>query len=187
MNTQEKLNRLSDIVRAMGLSQEDIEHWYKQNKLRSQNTGRIETPLSLIYIKNDKIEVLPYLDLERKYEIWGIKSAGQAVKLTHENGQQPMDWYAAMAAVNNVTIAGKALAIPKRAELDRHRQEIDDFNKTVKILKQHEIEADFWNMSWYWTPEEYSSGSAYSYSLNNGLSYSYHKSNFDYVRVVLPL
>lgn len=51
--------------------QESAKEWVEE-WLAKKNGHRVETPLNLVYVRKDKIEILNYLDLSRKNEVCGI-------------------------------------------------------------------------------------------------------------------
>ena len=148
-----------------------------QTVLASDNN--ILTPLPLGYIKKgtdgkETIEVLPYLDLNRKEEVLGIvtgnfagipKDGGfgspSAERKVHRTGihslvalrnLEDMNWHDAMEVAKEIKVVGRQAILPPYTDLMTSVYgPVDKFNATAKILRENNINADDLNTCAYWS------------------------------------
>lgn len=108
----------------------------------------IETPYPLVYEKGQKIEVLPYLDVERKDEVWGIMLNSLLIKKTFERIQRKIinDTYSNIVKlVQQSAMAEHKVVIPDASYLTEAFSMSKRFDETVRILQNAGIQADKWN------------------------------------------
>ena len=90
----------------------------------------------------------PYIDMNKKSQIWGIAISSMVFKLTNENDCNWND--AANFQVNDKSRAH----MPTTTNLDAALYYKDEFNSTVEKLNKCGVKADFWLDGWYWSFEE---------------------------------
>lgn len=109
--------------------------------LAIKNGYRVETPLRIVYVRNGKIEVLDYLDLSRKSDVWGIEANGYCWK---------KDYYAQTTydTAKNIAerVGNRVAEIPTTEYMEFMASIIPSYNATVNILCEHGIDACGWNV-----------------------------------------
>ena len=148
MDKQIKFTALETCIRKMDISNEELEEFLmfrlsKEAVALTKNEKYLKTPLSLVYLKDGNYEVLPYLDLSRKDEVWGIKCGNFVCKKTKEG------------KCLFTELGEKDLAfLPKGFFLSGVFMLKEKFNATISILNVAGIQADEIDDSWHLTSDE---------------------------------
>lgn len=125
---------------------------------------RIVTPLPLAYSFDirHQFQKLPHLSEYFKDAIFGICIGNLIIC----KDQFPDYWSNARIIAENCSFGKMRAALPSFEELAMlHREHLDAFNETVRILQDNQVDADlFSEKSDYWTGEETSDGYAVAYS-----------------------
>lgn len=109
----------------------------------------VKAPCMIVYAEqiSGKMELRPYIDVNKKRKIWGVAIDGLAFKKTHEADG---DWNRAMDCREEKFAA----FLPTTTQLDVASRHIDCFNEVIKQLRECYIEAEYWRDGWYWSREE---------------------------------
>ena len=126
--------------------------------------GYVETPLHVGYVRKEKdgretLEVFPHLDILRKEEVCGIAIGRFVFALKN---LPDMNWYDAMESAQEIRIAGKQAFLPRGRSGDYNvsQSQMEDFNATAELLREHGIRVDDLKDCAYWTSNEANDGHA---------------------------
>ena len=116
-----------------------------------KTTIKEKVPLPIVYIRDGTVEVLPYLDLERKDEIWGIQSCGI---LWDKKQRCDCLWNKAadLSFLDGLAV-GHIVLLPAIEQLKLLFNDFKIFNKTVEILRTNNVDADFLEAGWYFSKD----------------------------------
>ena len=120
------------------------------------------TDLNIVYNNGD---VLPYIDTNRKSEIWGIKSGGLAIKKT---GSGVMRWSEAYDAA-----AADGGFMPSVADFQKLHAESSLFNATASKLSSNGVSAEAWPSKGHLTSNDMSG----SVNMNDSINGCYNTWN----------
>ena len=167
-----KINALEAVIAALEISENELTNWF--NNRGKDKTGLIPTELPLVYCRGNELTVENGLNLSRKSELWGIQLlSGVMVALTCGSGNNVSDttWGKVKKFAEKMRLNGKPGFLPSKGVLKEHWGGMEEakFIATVEILKENEIAADgYWGCNW--SSEEYSPGTAYYYTLLDGIN-----------------
>ncbi len=129
----------------------------------------INTSLPIVYICSGKVEVLPFLDLSMKANVWGVHVAGLYFKRTCENKG---NWYYARDIIANAVREG--VVLPSCVQFQDAFKKKDAFNETVDILIKNGVNANYLEGE-YWTANVKGDDHAYIVRMSDGLEFAYAK------------
>ena len=127
-----------------------------QNDISNDN---IDLPLPLAYIKDGRMEILPYLDEARKDEIWGIVCDDLIV---HTQKYFHRCWLRAVTLSNVIWLnvnqsafssyfCGKRITVPNVDDFKNICDHLDKFKETTDILREYGVYACCLDEVIYWT------------------------------------
>ncbi len=108
----------------------------------------LKLPCQLLYCRENRFELLPYLDLSRKDEICAIKCGKLSYALRHE---ELMDTYELRAKEHMLGKAFLFKTIPHWHQLVEAGVLYKDFTITVGVLQRFGIKAETWRPGGYLT------------------------------------
>lgn len=112
------------------------------------------TPLNLVYRREDKMYILPELDISRKEELWGVELPGQICVELKRNSRKDIeraDWQSVKAFAERTECNGRRGHLPSVWHFlstefeEKHRIErgwVESFNATVEILRANGVDAE---------------------------------------------
>lgn len=162
---------------AQGVSREDAlayAEWLEKEG-KDNTESRIKTPLDVVYLANDgkAVECMPYLDLTRTGDVWGIKidyvlwcrledkgSVASLEQVLHATSQPshlpPLNATQMQETVYRLSKGRKSgffattgslyldCHVPSESDLLNCYREIMAFNEMITLFKSHGIIADYW-------------------------------------------
>ena len=151
-----------------------------------KNVSQIETPLAIAYVINQKIEIYPYLDLDKISNVLGV-----VVDTVVISKQQLKDSiYQFPWLVEENPVRRKVPHLPSFKVMETLVYAEEAFNETIYILRKNGVQADFLDVDGaYWLNEKYSSSEGYIYSVVDKNCFLDNKNNDDayYIRLVWRL
>lgn len=130
-----------DALARLGLTKEEAREWI--NHLCNQQVLR--TPLPLVYkLENGCYEVLSYLDLSRKNEVFGILSGDVIWSLVGQ--KKNINYYDAQKMLKE----NKDMRLPSPAEFRQLESEMDKANTMFTFLIEQGITCDYFNSEHHW-------------------------------------
>ena len=120
-----------------------------KNLKQTKTIKPVNTPCMVAYMDRltGQMDLRPYVDLNKRINIWGIAIDGLIFKKTHE---QDRGWL----PTSQLSEYKSRATLPTTADLNIGYQNQQAFNETVEILKSCNIAADAWEKGWYWSCEE---------------------------------
>jgi len=119
----------------------------------------------------------PYVDLQLRSKIWGIAIHGQIFRLIHE---EDGNWYSAKKLGDTLSRA----KMPSTTVIDIASTYRREFDATVQLLKQLNINAEPWRNGWYWTDEDNGDDATVMDMANGRIEFVPKKMRNGYVRLV---
>lgn len=151
-----------------------------------KNVSQIETPLAIAYVVNQKIEIYPYLDLDKISNVLGV-----VVDTVVISKQQLKDSiYQFSWLVEENPVKHKVPHLPSFEVMETLVYAEEAFNETIDILRKNGVQADFFDVDGaYWLNVRYSSSEGYIYSVADKDCFLDSKNNDDayYIRLVWHL
>lgn len=108
----------------------------------------IRTPCPIVYRNSERdfLYSLPYLDLLRRHDVWGVEIAG--IKISKKNKEA--SWVNAKAYFKNGEYRNIGVRLPDAIEMLVIATKIKKFEKTIELLQHYEIVADKFAYGEYW-------------------------------------
>ena len=113
-----------------------------------RNLKKIKTELPIVYAEGrQKIEILPYLDMKRRENVWGIKVGNVLWKKTSD--YKETSWFEVKKELISC-LNGDISYVPQVDDYKNAFLECAAFNRTAALLREIGIPADDWIEEWYW-------------------------------------
>lgn len=127
---------------------------------------KIRTELEIAYFDGNHVETLPYLDLDRRGEIFGIKVGSQIVSIFEEG---VANWHnAKMMAMMAPMLGGKSATLPLISSFDELFSLRYEFNRTIYVLRTWRVDAHYWKNAIYHAFEISAYERHYVYDMRKG-------------------
>ncbi len=157
----------------LGLKSFCIIKLYFKFRLMENNADKIAVKhFRLGYVdKAGKVEVLPFLDLSRKDELWGIECERLIISLKNSGFGR---WDEVMRKGKPLSSSWR-ISLPFEDSLAYYFVNRFRFKQEIENLRSHGIEVDDWLEGWYWSCEElgYNGNRIHTFNMYDG-SYSTH-------------
>lgn len=127
------------------------EYFLRKNKTTIPSSA-VSTPCAIAYIAQDgKLEVLPYLDLNRAVYVWGIK----VDNLIFEKDEDDPCTYSKAQKIHRLdSVKNVEKFLPYSADYEKLSNHIEDFQETISILRQYGVSAAYLSKGDYWIADE---------------------------------
>ena len=111
-------------------------------------TQCIRTPCPIVYRNSERdfLYCLPYLDLLRTDDVWGVEVAG--IKVSKKNNSE--NWENAKAYLKNGEYRNIGVRLPDAVEMLLIAARIKKFERTIRLLENHDIKAEKFTFGKYW-------------------------------------
>ena len=174
------------LSKLQNLSEDDLQKlavFLNEKVLQSRN-NKVSTPLPIVYRRKDgNTFTLPYLDLARVKEVWGIQVGDVFFKKTHEME----DVYEKAHNISKkASVKDKHYRFALTSEFQKAFELKDEFNQTAEILRRHAVQAENWQNGSYWCYGA-QTNTALKFSMENGTSsvYAKHCGTTGFVRLII--
>lgn len=174
------------LSKLQNLSEDDLRKLAKffNERVLPYSESKISTPLPIIYRRKDgEAFILPYLDLGRVKEVWGIQVGEVWFKKTHEME----DVYEKAHNISQkVSVKGKHYRFALASEFETAFKLREEFNQTAAILRNHSVIAENWLPGSYWCYGA-QKNTAIKFNMDNGSSsvYAKHCGTTGFVRLII--
>ncbi len=151
MNTE----KLKDFVASLNIiNEEKLAQWFQSRHTSStaESTGGIKSIFPIVYKKGNDFEILPYLDLARKDEVWGYEILSGIIlakKCGGDGNYETTTWDHVKSFAERCSLNGKQGELPSKEvlakicgqELEENIQKMDEFLCKNGINAQKEFKA----------------------------------------------
>ena len=158
------------ILKGIGLTKAEAEEYFAVACLDVPLAeNKIKTLLDVAYVKEGAFERLPYLDLDRIGEVWGICIGKVAYRNVHEPDCTQVE--AMGTALNLAKVYGLpsgSIFLPSITQLEHVTCNSLLYEVTSDILRAHGVFVEPWLAGAYWTSLQYNTKYAYIYDVKTG-------------------